>query len=235
MKLYNNIVILTGSGISAESGLKTFRGGDGLWEGHRVEDVATPEAYMHNPELVQDFYNMRRKQLATVEPNAAHKALGRLEQEFSGEVFLVTQNVDDLHERGGSKQVHHMHGELKKARCLNTEQIFDWQDDILETTTCLCCSQTKTLRPHIVWFGEMPLEMDLIYNKLAECDLFISIGTSGVVYPAAGFVQEVRMHGRADTLELNLEPSAGHSLFDEATLGLATNTVPELVGRLLSR
>ena len=233
MPAYRNIVILTGSGISAESGLKTFRGGGGLWEGHRVEDVATPEAYERDPKMVQNFYNMRRQQLKTAEPNAAHKALAELENKWNGDFLLVTQNVDDLHERGGSKKILHMHGELKKARCTNTEQVFDWETDIEENTNCPCCKKSGTLRPHIVWFGEMPLDMDLIYSKLHDCDLFISIGTSGVVYPAAGFVQEVRMRGQAHTVEINLEPSAGYSIFEETIYGPATKTVPEFVEKLL--
>lgn len=234
MSKYHNIVILTGSGISAESGLKTFRGGDGLWEGHRVEDVATPEAFLRDPDLVQNFYNMRRQQLKEVEPNSAHKALAELEDKWDGDFFLVTQNVDDLHERGGSKNLLHMHGELKKVQCLKTDKVYDWETDIEKNTKCKCCDEAETLRPHIVWFGEMPLGMDLVYQKLSECDLFISIGTSGVVYPAAGFVQEVKVRGKADAIEINLEPSAGASIFDDAILGKATETVPEFVEKLLN-
>lgn len=221
---YRNIVILTGSGISAESGLKTFRGGDGLWEGHRVEDVATPEAYARNPTLVQHFYNQRRAQLKTVEPNAAHRALARLEREHEGNVLLVTQNVDDLHGRAGSRNLIHMHGELKKARHLHTEEIIDCDYDL---------DAHGLYRPHIVWFGEMPLEMERIYAALSAADLFISIGTSGTVYPAAGFVQEIRMRGMADSVEINLEPSLGASLFERSILGNASETVPQFVDELL--
>jgi NAD-dependent deacetylase len=229
-----NIVILTGSGISAESGLKTFRDAGGLWEGYRVEEVATPEAYEANPALVQKFYNLRRQQLKETKPNAAHLALAELEKNWKGDFFLITQNVDDLHGRAGNKNLLHMHGELKKVRCGNTHKVFDFEDEITEETKCQCCSKTGALRPHIVWFGEMPLGMELIYKKLQAADIFVSIGTSGVVYPAAGFVQEVRHIGLAETVEINLEPSAGHSLFEKKIYGPASKTVPEFVKELLS-
>lgn len=222
---YNRIVILTGSGISAESGLKTFRGGEGLWEGHKVEDVATPEAYARNPALVQQFYNQRRAQLRTVEPNAAHFALAELEANFPGEVLLITQNVDDLHERAGSRNLIHMHGELKKKRHLHTEEIEQCDHDL---------ESHGLWRPHIVWFGEMPLEMERIYDALHRADLFLSIGTSGTVYPAAGFIQEIRMRGMADSVEINLEPSHGSSLFEQTIHAPATKAVPEFVKMLLS-
>lgn len=223
--MFSRIVILTGAGISAESGLKTFRGGDGLWEGHKVEDVATPEAFMRNPKLVHQFYNARRAQLKTVKPNAAHIALAELEEKFPGEVLLITQNVDDLHERAGSKNLLHMHGELKKARHVMNEE------DIIHVTEDL--PHDGLYRPHIVWFGEMPLYMEAIYRALHSADLFISIGTSGNVYPAAGFIQEIRYKNMADSVEINLEPSMGASLFDEAILGPATETVPAFVKKLL--
>lgn len=225
-----NIVVLTGAGISAESGLATFRGSDGLWCGHRVEDVATPEAYERNPALVQEFYNMRRRQLKEVEPNAAHHALARLAAEWKGNFLLVTQNVDDLHGRALEKvkpakgfELIHMHGELRKARCRITEEVSDCDADL---------AAQGTLRPHIVWFGEMPLRMDEIDHALRNADLFVSIGTSGNVYPAAGFVQLARFAG-AHTLELNLEPSLVHSNFAESRQGPASQLVPQWVGSLL--
>ncbi len=231
---YHNIVILTGSGISAESGVKTFRDAGGLWEDHRIEEVATPEAFAINPARVQHFYNMRRRQLKTVTPNAAHLALAKLEVEWKrGEVLVVTQNVDNLHERAGSNNLIHMHGELTKARCLDSGEVIEWQEDIALDTPCPCCKQPGNLRPHIVWFGEMPLEMERIYKSLHNCDLFLSIGTSGAVYPAAGFVHEVGRIGGADTVEINLEPSQGASLFDQCIHEAAGKAVPEFVHRLL--
>lgn len=235
-----NIVVLTGAGISAESGLATFRASDGLWCQHRIEDVATPEAFERNPQLAQNFYNMRRAQLKDVEPNAAHLALAEVAQRWHGDFLLVTQNVDDLHDRSiEGKQLSrgfellHMHGELKKVRCGETQKIYDWTEDIEEETKCACCLETDTLRPHIVWFGEMPFGMERISRALRKCDLFISIGTSGNVYPAAGFVQEVKMLGQGRTVELNLEPSTGFSLFDETIYGPATKVVPEYIGQKL--
>lgn len=236
-----SIVILTGAGISAESGLLTFRDNGGLWCNHRIEDVATPEAFIRNPKLVQDFYNMRRAQLKEVTPNAAHSALADLAEKWQGDFLLVTQNVDDLHDRAfaGRKlpdtfRFMHMHGELTKARCAQTDTIYEWSNNIDEDTLCGCCHEMGTLRPHIVWFGEMPLYMPQIYQALAACDLFVSIGTSGNVYPAAGFVQEARMNGSCRTVEINLEPSQGYSLFDEKIYGRASETVPEFVKRLLA-
>lgn len=225
-----NIVVLTGAGISAESGLATFRGSDGLWCGHRVEDVATPEAYERNPALVQEFYNIRRAQLKEVRPNAAHHALARLAAEWRGKFLLVTQNVDDLHGRALSAikpakgfRLIHMHGELKKARCRLSGEVSDCDSDL---------AADGTLRPHIVWFGEMPLQMEEIDHALRNADLFVSIGTSGNVYPAAGFVQQAR-YGGAHTLELNLEPSLTHSNFAEVIQGPATQLVPQWVESLL--
>ncbi|NDF11576.1 MAG: NAD-dependent protein deacylase [Proteobacteria bacterium] len=230
-----NIVILTGSGISAESGISTFRGGDGLWDGHRIEDVATPEAFERDPDLVQSFYNTRRAQLATVKPNPAHAALVALENAWQGEFLLVTQNVDDLHERAGSKKLIHMHGELKKARCLETGQVYDWQGALTQDTVCACCQREGMLRPHIVWFGEMPLAMEHIYHALRKADIFLSIGTSGLVYPAAGFVQEVRRNNRnCRTVEINLEPTAGRSYFAESVYGKAGEVLPGFVQQLLN-
>jgi len=225
------IVILTGAGISAESGIDTFRSAGGLWEQHRVEDVATPEGFARNPDLVLNFYDMRRAALGDVAPNPAHMALARLEREFRGELLLVTQNVDDLHERGGSARVLHMHGELKSALCSSCETRSPWLGTMIGRPQCPVC-RAPTLRPDVVWFGEMPYQMGRIYQALEACDLFVSIGTSGAVYPAAGFVQEARAAG-ARTLELNLEPSEGSRLFHETRLGPASVLVPEWVGEVL--
>ena len=231
--LISNIVILTGAGISAESGLATFRGADGLWEGHRVEDVATPEAYVRDPELVHAFYDARRARLGTVGPNAAHDALARLDAEWPGELLLVTQNVDDLHERAGSNRLLHMHGELTRGWCLACDDRFAWDGPMGERASCPSCSAQGRVRPDIVWFGEMPYEMDRIEGSLRRCDLFVSIGTSGAVYPAAGFVQTARYCG-ARTLEINLEPSLGSYMFDESRTGKAGELVPAWVDEVLT-
>ena len=229
---YRSIVILTGAGISAESGLATFRGPDGLWEGYRVEDVCTPEALAHDPELVHRFYDERRAKLGEVLPNAAHRALARLEKDWPGELLLVTQNVDDLHERGGCDQVLHMHGELLSALCASCCAARRWTGPMPPGRICPVCDR-RALRPDIVFFGEMPYEMDRIDAALRRCDLFVSIGTSGAVYPAAGFVQTARFAG-ADTLELNLDPSAGSIYFQETRLGRAATLVPQWVEEVLS-
>lgn len=227
MSRYRSIVVLTGAGVSAESGIKTFRDGNGLWENHRLEDVCTPEAFERNPALVQEFYNARRRQLVKeAHPNPAHLALAEFERTFSGNFTLVTQNVDDLHERAGSGNLIHMHGELLKARCSKTGVIVPWTDDITTALPCPCCNQPGVLRPHIVWFGEIPLDMDKIEMALERCDLFIAIGTSGQVYPAAGFVQLATAYG-AHTVELNLEPSQGRNLFSEHHYGAASHTVSQ--------
>ena len=229
-----NIVILTGAGISAESGLATFRGMDGLWEGHRVEDVASPEGFERDPELVQRFYNLRRAQLATVQPNPAHEAIARLQREWKhGSVKLVTQNVDDLHERGGSEQVWHMHGELLKARCTRCDGIMEWDEDITPSSKCMECARAGWLRPHIVWFGEMPIYLQEITVAVDLCYVFASIGTSGKVYPAAGFVRQAKWAG-AHCVEFNLEPSDVSGDFDEARLGPAGTTVKAWVEELLA-
>lgn len=228
-----NIVILTGAGISAESGLSTFRGPDGLWEGHRVEDVATPEAFARDPELVHAFYNERRAKLAKVEPNAAHRALARLERGWPGEFLLVTQNVDNLHERAGSKRLIHMHGENAKGWCLACEERFPWEGSMGVGAKCPLCGQAGLVRPDIVWFGEMPYKMERIEEAVRRCDLFVSIGTSGAVYPAAGFVQTARYCG-ATTLEMNLEPSLGSVFFDESRTGSAGELVPVWVEAVLA-
>ncbi len=222
---YRHVVVLTGAGVSAESGLKTFRDNEGLWENHRVEDVCTPEAYRRNPVLVHRFYNARRKQLLQdAEPNAAHHHLASFEQRFKGDFLLVTQNVDNLHEQAGSQTVVHMHGELLKARCTHTGKVWAWQQDLGPDTCCPCCAAPGHLRPHIVWFGEIPLSMPTIEQALKTCDLFVAIGTSGHVYPAAGFVALARRFG-AHTVELNLEPSQVQSYFAERHYGPASATV----------
>ena len=231
-----NIVILTGAGISAESGIKTFRAADGLWENHRVEDVATPEAFLRNPLLVQNFYNQRRQQLLTpaIQPNAAHRALAKLEKAFpAGKILLVTQNIDDLHERAGSRNLIHMHGELLKGRCQTSGGLVDLDHDLTVNLPCPLCGGKGCLRPHVVWFGEMPLQMEAIYHALSRCDRFISIGTSGNVYPAAGFVEEANRHG-AHTVELNLEPSQRLTAFAEHQHGLASELVPAYVEELIA-
>jgi NAD-dependent deacetylase len=228
-----NIVILTGAGISAESGVATFRGPDGLWEGHRLEDVATPEAFRRDPALVQAFYDARRARLSEVEPNAAHRALARLDSEWPGRLLIVTQNVDDLHERAGAGRVLHMHGELRSAWCLACDGRTFWDGALSGAPPCPACGVAGALRPNIVWFGEMPYEMERIDAALREADLFVSIGTSGAVYPAAGFVQTARYAG-ARTLELNLEPSLGSMWFDEVRTGPATALVPAWVEGLLA-
>ena len=231
---YKKIVVLTGAGVSAESGIKTFRDKDGLWENYRLEDVATLAGYNRDPTMVLDFYNKRRRDLCAeqIKPNAAHIALAELEEKFAGEFLLVTQNIDNLHEQAGSKNVIHMHGELLKSRCPNSNQITPCFDDISSNDLCHCCQYPSPLRPHIVWFGEMPLGLDIIYHHLSQADLFIAIGTSGTVYPAAGFVEEAKSIG-AFSIELNLQVSDIHSHFDQFIQGKATALVPDLVDMLL--
>jgi NAD-dependent deacetylase len=233
MSAIRNIVVLTGAGISAESGVATFRGPDGLWEGHRLEDVATPEAFARDPALVQAFYDARRARLSEVAPNAAHEALARLDAEWPGELLIVTQNVDDLHERAGARRLLHMHGELKSAWCRACDGRFPWEGPLGAGPDCPGCGTAGRLRPDIVWFGELPYGMERIEAALARADLFVSIGTSGAVYPAAGFVQTARWHGAA-TLELNLEPSLGSVHFDAARTGRAGQLVPAWVEEVLA-
>lgn len=237
LPLKGSIVILTGAGISKESGLDTFRDKDGIWSKVRLEDVATPDGFRRDPARVHAFYNARRRNLAEggVEPNAAHAALARLEREWPDEVLIVTQNIDNLHERAGSENLIHMHGELLKIRCTRCARPFTWTEDLGLDHKCPDCYRVGTLRPHVVWFGEVPLDMERIFEALAECALFVSIGTSGHVYPAAGFVQGVRGQGNAYTVELNLEPSQGATLFHESRLGPASELVPAFVDELLSR
>jgi NAD-dependent deacetylase len=224
------IVVLTGAGISAESGVPTFRDADGLWEGHRVEEVATPEAYAADPVLVHQFYDARRAALLGVEPNPAHRALAELEQKLGADLLVVTQNIDDLHERSGSVRVLHMHGELRKALCAACGARTPWDGALGGDHPCPACG-SPALRPDVVWFGEIPYRMDEIDDALGGADLFVSIGTSGAVYPAAGFVTAARAYG-ARTLELNLEPSQGSHQFDEARHGPAGEVVPAWVAEL---
>lgn len=227
----SKIVILTGAGISAESGIETFRAEDGLWAQHRVEDVATPEGFARNPKLVVDFYNARRKQASEAVPNAAHRALAKLQQQHKGQVVIITQNVDDLHEQGGSLGVMHMHGALKSALCASCDHRWPAPMVMAPGDSCPKCA-ARAARPDIVWFGEMPYDMDVIYDHLAEADIFAAIGTSGNVYPAAGFVAEARRNG-AHTVELNLETSAVGNQFAEHRTGPATRVVTEWVEELL--
>ncbi len=238
MAAVQNIVILTGAGISAESGIDTFRDSGGLWERVKVEDVATPEGFARDPDLVLRFYDMRRAAIQTKEPNPAHRALGRLEREWpkhvpEGTVTLVTQNVDDLHERGGSLSVIHMHGEHLTVWCTNCDTRVPWAGPLIDRPPCPAC-RAPYLRPDVVWFGEVPYRMDEIFAALREADLFVSIGTSGAVYPAAGFVRTAREIGAA-TLELNLERSQGSKWFNETRLGPASELVPAWVEEMLAR
>jgi NAD-dependent deacetylase len=227
-----NIVVLTGAGVSAESGIDTFRSEGGLWEQHRVEDVATPEAFARDPNLVLRFYDMRRAAIQTKLPNAAHDALARLDREWAGGLLIVTQNVDDLHERAGTSRVLHMHGEHLNAWCTACDLRSRWTGTLIERPACPKCG-ARALRPDVVWFGEVPYRMDAIHAALRTCDLFVSIGTSGAVYPAAGYVRQASELG-AETLELNLEPSKGSPWFAESRIGPATELVPAWVDELLS-
>ncbi len=229
---FKSIVILTGAGVSAESGIRTFRDANGLWENHRIEDVATPEAFARNPGLVHEFYNQRRRQLhdPMVRPNGAHLALAKLEEEWEGDFLLVTQNVDDLHERAGSRRILHMHGSLIHALCLSCSERFEWRTDLSVHEACPKCQATGKLRPDIVWFGEMPYHMDPILDALNRCELFVSIGTSGVVYPAAGFAREA---WNAKRVEINLQETDISLLFHERRIGPAGVEVPKFVDELL--
>ncbi len=229
------VVVLTGAGISAESGIRTFRDNNGLWENHRIEDVATPEAFARDPALVHEFYNARRAQLdeSTLKPNAAHQALVRLEDALGNDFLLVTQNVDDLHQRAGSQRVLQMHGSLREFLCLHCQGTGDVAGPMDTQTPCPLCGKTQGMRPNIVWFGEMPHYLDEIYAALESCDIFLSIGTSGNVYPAAGFVA-LANSAKAHTVELNLEPSNQNSNFKEHHHGPATKIVPQWVDAFLA-
>jgi NAD-dependent deacetylase len=227
-----NIVILTGAGISAESGISTFRDHNGLWETHRFEDLATPEAFRRDPVLVHRFYNARRAQLKSVQPNAAHAALARLEQEWLGEFLLVTQNVDDLHERAGSERLLHMHGEIRKLRCAACNDVVWHEEDAGPELICRACGVTGRMRPDIVWFGEMPYGMEEIYAAVERADIFVAIGTSGVVYPAAGLVAAARGNGRGcRTIEINPQPT-GAAAFAQVIAETAVIGVPKLLAML---
>lgn len=233
----HKIVVLTGAGVSKESGLDTFRGAGGVYDRVNIEDVATPEAFARNPMNVHSFYNARREALLNpdVKPNAAHQALARLERECRGtEFLLVTQNVDNLHERAGSTNVVHIHGEILKARCTSCASVTQWEEQITQMSKCPNCRTVGKMRVHVVWFGEMPFALDEINEELKTCDLFVSIGTSGTVYPAAGFVETARGVG-AHTVELNLEPSQGQSLFREKSYGPASVVVPQFVQRFMTQ
>ena len=226
------IVVLTGAGLSAESGVPTFRDRNGIWAHYDYREVATPEGFARNPARVHEFYNMRRRAHAAIRPNAAHAALARLEREHAGEVWVVTQNVDALHEGAGTRNLIHMHGELFQALCNACGACCAWSEDLSPATVCPACAEAGGMRPDVVWFGEMPYHMERIRELIETADLFLSIGTSGNVYPAAGFVAEARAAG-AHTVELNLEPSEGRPLFAEAVHGPATVVVPAYVERLL--
>ena len=228
-----SIVILTGAGLSVESGVPTFRDRGGIWSKYDYRDVATPEGFARNPVRVHEFYNLRRRAHSKVRHNAAHAALARLEREHEGEVWIVTQNVDALHEEAGSRNLIHMHGELFRALCGACGTSVPCRDDLSLDTVCQACGERGAMRPDVVWFGEMTYHMERIAGLLASADLFISIGTSGNVYPAAGFVADARATG-AHTVELNLEPSEGRSLFAEASYGRATEVVPAYVEKLLT-
>ena len=230
------VLILTGAGISAESGLPTYRGEGGLWEGRRFQDLATPEAFATDPETVHRFYNERRRQLrqTSVQPNAAHRALADLERRWPGRVVVVTQNVDDLHERAGQSRVIHMHGQLDRVRCVSCAWSGRWEVDLGIGHACPNCQKVGCLRPDVVWFGELPAAMDEVEDALEACDLFVAVGTSGSVYPAAGFVETLRSAGVAHTVEINLQPSARSTRFAERRHGLASAEVPRFVGELFA-
>jgi NAD-dependent deacetylase len=231
-----NLFVLTGAGVSRESGLHTFRDAGGVWSKVKLEDVATPEAFEADPDRVHDFYNARRRHLLSpdVQPNEAHQALARLESAWPGDFLLVTQNIDDLHERGGSRNVIHMHGELLKARCVSCSGVFECRSDINRTTNCAFCGVAGWVRPEVVWFGEMPLHLDRIFEAAGQSDVFVAVGTSGQVHPAASLVTEAARSG-ALTVELNLEASAGAAFFDQHAYGPATEIVTEFVDRLLAQ
>ncbi len=226
------VVVLTGAGISAESGVPTFRDADGLWEGHRVEDVATPEGFARDPQTVQRFYDERRRAVASASPNAAHRALARLEGAVGDDLLVVTQNVDDLHERAGTRNLVHMHGELRRARCVACGERSPWSGDLIGGPACPACGE-RMLRPDVVWFGELPHGLDRIEEAVVACDAFASIGTSGTVYPAAGYVALAAAFG-ARTVELNLVPSDAAVPFDEVHAGPATVVVPPWVDALIA-
>ena len=233
-RIYKNILILSGAGISAESGLSTFRAENGLWNHHKVEDVATVEGFARNPEYVHDFYNELKKELLKAKPNPAHLAITKLQNEYKhGNVYVVTQNVDTLHEKAGNKNVFHIHGQINQDVCLNCGNVIETWDDMSTEDICPNCRVQGMMKPNIVFFGENLLYMDKVDRLLQTCDLFISVGTSGVVYPAAGFVQIAKMYG-ADTVEINLEETSNNYLFDRHITGKAGTELPKLVEELLN-
>ncbi len=231
---YKSIFVLTGAGISQESGIPTFRSSDGLWNNHKIEDVATIEAYYKNQDYLHEFYNQMRIDLIEKKPNPAHLALAKLEKEYQGAVHIITQNIDTLHEKAGTQNLYHMHGKINELVCLNCGHTYEtWQSDVSSENICPNCNTQGMIKPNIVFFGEMPLYMDKIEKLLKTSDLFISIGTSGVVYPAAGFVQTAKYYG-AKTIEINLEPFSTNPHFDKHITGKAGQIVPELVDKLLN-
>lgn len=231
---YNKIVFLTGAGISAESGLATFRSENGLWNNHRVEDVATIEAYWRNPDYVHDFYNTMKPELWNAKPNAGHLAITKLQQEYPAEVHIITQNVDTLHEKAKSKNVYHIHGQINQAVCMNCGNVIESWGDVTSETVCPNCNVMGMMKPNIVFFGENLLYMDAVENLLRSADLFVSVGTSGVVFPAAGFVQTAKYYG-ADTMEFNLESTSNNFYFDKHIMGKAGDTLPKFVDELLEK
>lgn len=233
-KLYKNILILTGAGISAESGLATFRSSNGLWNNHKVEDVATIEGFQRNPEMVHSFYNDLKKDVQSAIPNAAHLAITKLQQEYSAQVNIVTQNVDTLHEKAGNKNVFHIHGQINQAVCLNCGQVLETFGDVDTQTSCSNCQTTGMMKPNIVFFGENLLCMEEVEPILRHCDLFLSIGTSGVVYPAANFVHTAKYYG-ADAIEFTLDTTANNYLFDRHIYGKAGETLPKFIEELLNK
>lgn len=233
-KIYKNIVILTGAGISAESGLATFRSENGLWNNHKVEDVATIEAYWRNPDYVHDFYNQMRPELFNAKPNAAHLAITKLQEKYNSNINVITQNIDTLHEKAGNKNVWHIHGQINQIVCMNCGHVFETWGDVSSEDSCPHCGISAMLKPNIVFFGENLLYMDKVDELLQTCDLFISVGTSGVVYPAAGFVQVAKFAG-ADTIEVNLEETSNNYLFDRHIYGKAGEVLPQLVQELIKQ
>lgn len=232
-RIYKRILFLTGAGISAESGLATFRSEDGLWNHHRVEDVATIEAYYRNPDYVHDFYNTMKPELWNAKPNAGHLAIAKLQNEYPGEVHIITQNIDTLHEKAKSRNVIHIHGQINQAVCMNCGHILETWGDVSTETVCENCGVAAMMKPNIVFFGENLLGMDKVEQLLRSSDLFVSVGTSGVVYPAAGFVQTAKYYG-ADTIEFNLEPTSNNLFFDRHVMGKAGDTLPKFVSELLA-
>lgn len=232
-KSYKSIVVLTGAGISAESGLATFRSSNGLWNNHRVEDVATIEAFQRNPEFVHDFYNQMKPELLAAKPNPAHLALTKLQNNYPAPVSIITQNVDTLHEKAQSRNIYHIHGQINQAVCLNCGHVLETWNDVTTETVCPQCSVAGMMKPNIVFFGENLLYMDKVERLLSSCDLFLSIGTSGVVFPAAAFVQTAKLYG-AETYEFNLEKTSNNFYFDHHIFGKAGDTLPPFVDELLA-